>query len=107
MGPSYVPQTHMAIWVNLMCVRSIWLYGSILCTSDPYGYMGPSYVPQTLASRPGRREGKAAWGILFLVAESAFPQNMSIWILSVYYQIFCWHTFEKLHYTCTLTRQNS
>ena len=30
MGPSYVPQTHMAIWNHLM-----------------YSYMGPSYVPQT------------------------------------------------------------
>ena len=47
MGPSYVPQTHMAIWVHLMYIRPIWLYGSILCTSDPYGYMGPSYVHQT------------------------------------------------------------
>ena len=44
MGPSYVRQIHMAIWVHLMYLRPIWLYGSILCTSDPYGYMGLSYV---------------------------------------------------------------
>ena len=29
---------------TLLTIRPLKLYGSILCTLDPYSYMGPSYV---------------------------------------------------------------